>query len=75
MLKAGTVSCDPEEAAMGYVRQCSINVHVRDLAMMTATVCTAELHPITGDHIIPQTSSHQALLAVTACGMCNSAKD
>ncbi|KAI9155690.1 Glutaminase [Paramyrothecium foliicola] len=76
MLKAaGIITCDPQEAVKGYIRQCAINVNVRDLAMMAATLCNAGVHPITGEHIIPQTSVRQVLSVMTTCGMYDAAGD
>jgi glutaminase len=66
MLKAaGIISCDPAEAVRGYIRQCAINVNVRDLAMMAATLCNAGVHPVSGDYIIPQTSVRQVLCTLS----------
>jgi len=76
MLKAaGIITCDPQEAVKGYVRQCAINVNVRDLAMMAATLCNAGVHPVTGESIIPQTSVRQVLSVMTTCGMYDAAGD
>jgi glutaminase len=76
MLKAaGIIQCDPADAVKGYIRQCAINVNVRDLAMMAATLCNAGVHPVTGDHIIPQTSVRQVLSVMTTCGMYDAAGD
>ncbi|KAH6693413.1 glutaminase [Plectosphaerella plurivora] len=74
MLKAaGIISCDPAAAVRGYIRQCAINVNVRDLAMMAATLCNAGVHPVSGDHIIPQNSVRQVLSVMTTCGMYDAA--
>lgn len=76
MLKAGgIISCNPAEAVKGYIRQCSINVNVRDLAMMAATLCNGGVHPVSGEHIIPQTSVRQVLSVMTTCGMYDAAGD
>ncbi|CAI6088360.1 unnamed protein product [Clonostachys chloroleuca] len=76
MLKAaGVIHGDPREAVTGYIRQCSINVNVRDLAMMAATLCNAGIHPVTGESIIPQTSVRQVLSVMTTCGMYDAAGD
>ncbi|KAH7129582.1 glutaminase [Dactylonectria estremocensis] len=76
MLKAaGIMTCDPQEAVKGYIRQCSINVNVRDLAMMAATLCNAGVHPVTGESIMPQTSVRQVLSVMTTCGMYDAAGD
>jgi hypothetical protein len=74
MLKAaGIITCDPREAVTGYIRQCAINVNVRDLATMAATLCNAGLHPVTGEAIIPQASVRQVLSVMTTCGMYDAA--
>lgn len=76
MLKAaGIITCDPREAVKGYIRQCAINVNVRDLAMMAATLCNAGVHPVSGEYIIPQTSVRQVLSVMTTCGMYDAAGD
>ncbi|CAK7242068.1 MAG: hypothetical protein STHCBS139747_003545 [Sporothrix thermara] len=73
MLKAaGMISCDPQEAVRGYIRQCSINVNVRDLAIMAATLANGGVHPVSGDRVIPQESVRQVLSVMTTCGMYNS---
>lgn len=76
MLKAaGVITCDPTEAVKGYIRQCAINVNVRDLAMMAATLCNAGVHPVTGESIIPHTSVRQVLSVMATCGMYDAAGD
>lgn len=76
MLKAaGIITCDVQEAVKGYIRQCAINVNVRDLAMMAATLCNAGVHPRTGERIIPQDSVRQVLSVMTTCGMYDAAGD
>ncbi|KAM3510833.1 hypothetical protein MY11210_005495 [Beauveria gryllotalpidicola] len=76
MLKAaGIITCDPRDIVKGYIRQCAINVNVRDLAIMAATLSNAGVHPITGDRIIPQASVRQVLSVMTTCGMYDAAGD
>ncbi|CAI6309351.1 unnamed protein product [Periconia digitata] len=76
MLKAaGIISCDPREVVRGYIRQCAINVNVRDLAMMTATLCNGGVHPLSGEQIIPQLSVRQVLSIMATCGMYDAAGD
>ncbi|RVX68605.1 hypothetical protein B0A52_07032 [Exophiala mesophila] len=76
MLKAaGVISCKPDEAVKGYIRQCSINVNVRDLAMMAATLSNAGVNPATGETIIPVDSVRQVLSVMTTCGMYDGAGD
>ncbi|KAF1813094.1 K-3-type glutaminase [Eremomyces bilateralis CBS 781.70] len=76
MLKAaGIIDGDPQEAVRGYIRQCSINVNVRDLAMMASTLCNAGVHPVSGEGIIPHQSVRQVLSVMTTCGMYDAAGD
>lgn len=76
MLKAaGIISCDPREVVKGYIRQCAINVTVRDLAMMAATLCNAGVQPLTGERVIPHDSVRQVLSVMTTCGMYDAAGD
>ena len=76
MLKvAGMISCDPQEAVRGYIRQCSINVNVRDLAMMAATLGNGGVQPVSGERVISQESVRQVLSVMTTCGMYNSSGD
>lgn len=76
MLKAaGIIKCDPQEVVKGYIRQCAINVNVRDLAMMAATLCNAGYHPLTSEKIFPHASVRQVLSVMTTCGMYDAAGD
>lgn len=76
MLKAaGILECNPEDAVRGYIRQGAINVTVRDLAMMAATLSNAGAHPVTGEQIISQDSVRQVLSVMTTCGMYDAAGD
>lgn len=76
MLKAaGIITCDPQEAVRGYIRQCSINVNVQDLAIMSAVLSNAGVHPVSNEQIIPQTSVRQVLSVMTTCGMYDAAGD
>ena len=76
MLKAaGIISCKPAEVVKGYIRQCSINVNVRDLAVMAATLCNAGVNPVTGETIMPAENVRQVLSVMTTCGMYDAAGD
>lgn len=74
MLKAaGVISCRPAEVVKGYIRQCSINVNVRDLAMMAATLCNGGINPVTHESIMPANSVRQVLSVMSTCGMYDAA--
>ncbi|KAK5112228.1 hypothetical protein LTR62_004389 [Meristemomyces frigidus] len=70
MLKAaGIITCNPAEAVRGYIRQCSVNVTVRDLAMMASVLCNSGVHPVSGERIMPAESARQVLSVMATCGM------
>ncbi|CAI4217746.1 unnamed protein product [Parascedosporium putredinis] len=71
MLKAAGIL----NAARKMPSGCSINVNVRDLAMMAATLANAGVHPITGEKVISQGSVRQVLSVMTTCGMYDAAGD
>ncbi|KAF5657128.1 glutaminase [Fusarium heterosporum] len=74
MLKAaGIITGDAQQIVTGYIRQCAINVNVRDLAMMAATLCNAGIHPVSGERIIAQDSVRQILSVMATCGMYDAA--
>lgn len=76
MLKAaGIISCDPQEAVRGYIRQCAVNVTARDLAVMAATLSNAGVNPVTNDNVVPQETVRQVLSVMTTCGMYDNAGD
>lgn len=76
MLKAaGIVQCDVQEVVKGYIRQCAINVNVRDLALMAATLSNAGYHPLSSEKIFPHESVRQVLSVMTTCGMYDAAGD
>lgn len=70
MLKAaGIIVCDPAEAVRGYIRQCSIKVSVRDLAVMASVLCNSGVHPRTGEAIMRPEIARQVLSVMATCGM------
>lgn len=76
MLKAaGIIECDPQEVVRGYIRQCSINANVRDLATMASTLANTGVNPVTGEAIMPAESCRQVLSVMTTCGMYDAAGD
>jgi glutaminase len=76
MLKAaGVITGDPHEIVRGYIRQCSISVNVRDLAVMAATLSNGGVHPISGEVLMPHQSARQLLSVMTTCGMYDAAGD
>ncbi|KAF4119679.1 glutaminase [Geosmithia morbida] len=76
MLKAaGIITGDPRAIVRGYIRQCSVNVNVHDLAIMAATLSNAGINPVTGKRVMPQETVRQVLSVMTTCGMYDAAGD
>ncbi|MDN5725172.1 MAG: glutaminase A, partial [Propionibacteriales bacterium] len=76
MLKAvGIMDRDPVDVVEGYVRQCSISVDCRDLAMMAATLANGGVQPRTGELIFSRPVVRQVLSVMTTCGMYDAAGD
>ncbi|WP_307785269.1 glutaminase, partial [Janibacter melonis] len=71
----GVMEDDPRDVVQGYIRQCSVLVTTRDLAVMAATLATGGRQPITGERVLSVASSRQALSVMTTCGMYDSAGD
>lgn len=66
---------DPEGVLAQYVRQCSISVDARDLALMAATLANGGIQPRTGEEVLdPQLVEH-VLSVMTTCGMYDAAGD
>jgi glutaminase len=60
---------DPESALELYFRQCSVQVHCRDLALMAATLANGGVNPATGERAV-QTACVGPILSVMAtCGV------
>lgn len=72
---AGIIVTDPETIVDGYVRQCAVDVTVRDLALMAATLANAGVQPVTGREVIRRDGVRQVLSVMTSCGMYDAAGD
>lgn len=66
---------DPRVVVDGYIRQCSVLVSARDLAMMAATLANQGLNPLTGDQVVEEPVVRQVLSVMATCGMYDSAGD
>lgn len=71
----GVLTCDPHEVVEGYIRQCSVLVSTRDLAMMAATLANGGVHPLTGERVVERPVLRQALSVMSTCGMYDAAGD
>lgn len=66
---------DPEPVVAGYIRQCSVSVTTRDLALMAATLANGGRQPQTGEAVLPPALVEHVLSVMTTCGMYDAAGD
>lgn len=71
----GVMEDEAHDVVRGYIRQCSVLVTPRDLAVMAATLATGGRQPITGEQVLSLPSTRQTLSVMTTCGMYDSAGD
>ncbi len=65
----GIIQDDAREAVFSYTRQCALNVTVRDLAVMSATLANGGTQPVTGKKILNQDVCRLALSVMSSAGM------
>ena len=66
---------DPIEATDIYTRQCSLNVTVRDLAVMAATLANGGTNPVTGERIIDAIHCQHVLAVMVTAGLYENSGD
>ncbi|WP_326757485.1 glutaminase [Streptomyces phaeochromogenes] len=66
---------DPRAIVDGYIRQCSVLVTTRDLAMMAATLANRGINPLSGEQVVPEPVVRQVLSVMFSCGMYDAAGD
>ena len=65
----GRMYFDALETADVYTRQCSLNVTVRDLAVMGATLADGGVNPVTGEQVIDAAHCKRVLAALATAGL------
>ena len=70
---AGAVRVEPEAALDLYLRQCSVLVDMRDLAVMAATLANGGVNPVTGERAAAADTVTKVLTVMTTCGMYDAA--
>ncbi|QNL48843.1 glutaminase [Olivibacter sp. SDN3] len=66
---------DPTEIIESYIKQCSINVTVKDLVNMISVLVNDGILPRTGERILSHKTVRQVLTVMTTCGMYDAAGD
>ena len=66
---------DPRDVVEGYIRQCSVLVTARDLAVMAATLANQGVNPVTGERVVHAPVVRQVLSVMATCGMYDAAGD
>lgn len=74
MLRSHEVIIDSaHDAVLSYIRQCSMNVTVNDLAVMAATLANGGVQPITGEKLLDTDVCRQTMAVMASCGMYDAA--
>ena len=66
---------DPIQATDVYTRQCSLNVTVRDLAAMAATLANGGVNPVTGERLIDPIHCQHVLAVMVTAGLYENSGD
>jgi glutaminase len=69
MRSSGMISHDVEENLALYLRQCSVGVTCRDLAVMAATLANGGKNPVTGEWALDRRYARDVLSVMYTCGM------
>lgn len=73
MRSQGMISGDVEEILGLYLRQCSVQVTCRDLAVMAATLANGGVNPLTRERALPLRHVREVLSVMHTCGMYDAA--
>jgi glutaminase len=73
MRSNGMISGDVESILALYLRQCSVQVTCRDLAVMAATLANGGANPLTGERALPLRHVREVLSVMHTCGMYDAA--
>lgn len=71
----GRLGCDPAAALDVYTRQSCLEVTVRDLAVMGATLADGGVNPVTGARVISADTCRYALTVMTTAGLYETSGD
>ncbi len=69
LVGSGALRVDPELALNTYLRQCSVLVTARDLAVMAATLANGGINPVSGEQAASPMTITRMLTVMASCGM------
>src|ERR687894_902041 len=69
MRSQGMLAGDVEAILALYLRQCSVHVNCRDLAVMAATLANGCVCPLTGERALARARVRDVLSVMYTCGM------
>ena len=69
MRSAGSLTDEVDPTMEVYLKQCSVLVSTRDLAVMGATLASGGVNPLTGDRVFSGTVARHVLTVMATCGM------
>ena len=73
MRSQGMLDGDVEAILALYLKQCSVLVTCRDLAVMAATLANGCMNPLTGERVLPRARVRDVLSVIHTCGMYDAA--
>src|SRR3712207_9321839 len=73
MRSNGMISGDVESILALYLRQCSVQVTCRDLAVMAATLANGGGNPVSSERVLPLRNIREGLSGMHTCGMYDAA--
>ncbi|WP_159498749.1 glutaminase A [Microbacterium sp. 18062] len=65
----GIIEGDVDGVVESYFRQCSLQVTVRDLAVMAGVLAFSGQHPLTGEQVVPEAVARDVVSIMASCGM------
>jgi len=71
----GRIYMNPAEAVDLYTKQCALNVSVKDLVVMGATLADGGVNPITKERVVDASVCHYALSVMTTAGLYETSGD
>jgi glutaminase len=71
----GRIYFDPIQSTDVYTRQCSLNVTVKDLAVMAATLANGGVNPLTSDRVIDPLHCQHVLAVMVTAGLYENSGD